>query len=59
MARKYIPVEESFRAWRKDSECVAAYDALEDEFAVSAADMPRKQIATAARAGKSLPSRDA
>jgi len=28
-----IPVEESFAAWRKDPEYLAAYDALEDEFA--------------------------
>jgi ribosome-binding protein aMBF1 (putative translation factor) len=37
MSRKYIPVEESFREWRKDPEFVAAYDALEDEFAVASA----------------------
>lgn len=30
---KFIPVEESFARWRKDPEYVAAYDALEDEFA--------------------------
>jgi hypothetical protein len=32
--RKFIPVEESFARWRKDPEYVAAYDALEDEFAL-------------------------
>ncbi len=37
MSRKFIPVEEAFREWHKDSEFVAAYDALEDEFAVASA----------------------
>jgi ribosome-binding protein aMBF1 (putative translation factor) len=37
MSRKFIPVEEVFREWRKDPEFVAAYDALEDEFAVASA----------------------
>ena len=37
MSRKFIPVEEAFREWRKDSEYAAAYDALEDEFAVASA----------------------
>jgi ribosome-binding protein aMBF1 (putative translation factor) len=37
MSRKFIPVEEAFREWRKDSKFVAAYDALEDEFAVASA----------------------
>jgi DDE domain len=31
--RVMISVEESFAEWRKDSEYIAAYDALEDEFA--------------------------
>ena len=35
MSRKFISVEESFREWRKDPEYVAAYDVLEDEFAVA------------------------
>ena len=35
--RKFIPVEESFAEWRKDPEYVAAYDALEEEFAVASA----------------------
>ncbi|TCZ51902.1 helix-turn-helix domain-containing protein [Roseicella aquatilis] len=34
MSRKYIPVEEAAKAWRKDPEFVAAYDALEEEFAL-------------------------
>lgn len=35
--RTFIPVEESFKAWRKDPEFVKAYDALEDEFALASA----------------------
>ena len=37
MSRKFIPVEEAFREWRKNPKFVAAYDALEDEFAVASA----------------------
>ena len=37
MSRKFIPVEEVFREWHKDPEFVAAYDALEDEFAMASA----------------------
>ena len=36
MERRFIPVEEAFARWRKDPEYVAAYDALEDEFALAA-----------------------
>jgi hypothetical protein len=32
-----VPVEKSFAAWRKDPTYVAAYNALEDEFARTAA----------------------
>ena len=46
MKRTMIPVEESFRAWRKDPEYVKAYDALEDEFSLAAA-----MIEARARAG--------
>lgn len=35
--RKFIPVEEAFAEWRKDSAYVAAYDALEEEFALASA----------------------
>ncbi|WP_368904648.1 hypothetical protein [Taklimakanibacter lacteus] len=35
--RKFIPVEEAFTEWRKDPEYVAAYDALEEEFAMASA----------------------
>ncbi len=37
MTRKYIPAGESFKRWRKDPEYVAAYDALEEEFALASA----------------------
>ena len=55
MMRKYIPVEESFAEWRKDPEYVAAYDALEEEFALASAlikargdaDMTQEQVAQA------------
>src|SRR5271154_7547059 len=55
MTRKYIPVEEAFKEWRKDPEYVAAYDALEEEFALASAlikargdaDMTQEQVAAA------------
>jgi ribosome-binding protein aMBF1 (putative translation factor) len=55
MKRKYIPVEEAFARWREDPEYVAAYDALEEEFALAAslikaraeADMTQEQVAQA------------
>jgi ribosome-binding protein aMBF1 (putative translation factor) len=55
MTRKYIPVEEAFGEWRKDPEYVAAYDALEEEFALASAlikargdaDMTQEQVAAA------------
>lgn len=34
MTRKFIPVSESFAKWRKNPEYRAAYDALEEEFAL-------------------------
>jgi hypothetical protein len=37
MKRKYIPAEEAFAEWRKDPAFVAAYDALEEEFALASA----------------------
>ncbi len=53
--RRYIPVEESFAEWRKDPEYVAAYEALEEEFALASAlikargdaDMTQEQVAQA------------
>jgi ribosome-binding protein aMBF1 (putative translation factor) len=55
MMRKFIPVEEAFREWEKDPEFRAAYDALEDEFALARAlirargdaDMTQEQVAQA------------
>jgi ribosome-binding protein aMBF1 (putative translation factor) len=35
--RKSIPVNDVFAQWRKDPEYVAAYDALEEEFALASA----------------------
>jgi hypothetical protein len=37
MNPKLIPVEESFKQWKKDPKYVAAYDALESEFAPTSA----------------------
>ncbi len=37
MKKKFIPVEESFKQWKKDPKFVAAYDALESEFALASA----------------------
>lgn len=55
MTRKFIPAEEAFAEWRKDPGYVAAYDALEEEFALAAAliqarahaDMTQEQVAQA------------
>ena len=53
--RKFIPVEDVFREWRKDLEFIAAYDALEEEFAMASAfiharaeaDMTQEDVAQA------------
>ena len=53
MKTKFIPVEESFKQWKKDPKCVAAYDALGAEFALASAmikaradaDMTQEQVA--------------
>jgi len=55
MKRKFIPVDESFARWKKDPKFVAAYNALEAEFALAAslikargeADMTQEQVAQA------------
>lgn len=55
MKRKFIPVEESFKQWKKDPKYIAAYDALEKEFAIASAmikaradaDMTQEQVARA------------
>jgi ribosome-binding protein aMBF1 (putative translation factor) len=55
MKRKYIPLDEVVARWRQDPKYIAAYDALEDEFALvsaliqarAAADMTQEQVAQA------------
>jgi transcriptional regulator with XRE-family HTH domain len=55
MKPRFIPVEESFKQWKKDPTYVAAYDALEGEFALASAlikarsdaDMTQEQVAKA------------
>lgn len=55
MTGKTIPVEEAFARWRQDPEYVAAYNALEEEFALAAAlikarahaDMTQEEVAKA------------
>jgi ribosome-binding protein aMBF1 (putative translation factor) len=55
MSRKYIPADEAFKEWRKDPDYVAAYDALEEEFALASAlikargdaDLTQEQVAAA------------
>ncbi len=55
MTSKTIPVEDAAKAWMKDPEFRAAYDALEDEFALASAlirargeaDMTQEQVAAA------------
>ena len=47
MSQKFIPAEELFKEWRKDSEYAKAYDALEEEFT-------RAQIVIGARAHADL-----
>ena len=55
MKRKFIPADESFARWKKDPKIVAAYNALEAEFALasslikarSEADMTQEQVAQA------------
>ena len=55
MKQKFIPVEESFKQWKKDPKYVAAYNALEAEFSLASAlikaraeaDMTQEQVAQA------------
>ena len=57
MKTKFIPVENSFKKWKKDPKYVAAYNALEAEFALASAmikaradaDMTQRQVAKAMR----------
>ena len=55
MKPRFIPVEESFAQWKKDPKYIAAYDALESEFALASAmikargdaNMTQEQVAQA------------
>ena len=55
MKRKYIPVEETAERWFQNPDFVAAYDALEEEFALASAlikaqsdaDMTQEEVAKA------------
>src|ERR1700678_1260560 len=55
MKQKFIPVEDSFKEWKRNPRYVAAYDALESEFALASAmikaraeaDMTQEQVAEA------------
>jgi ribosome-binding protein aMBF1 (putative translation factor) len=55
VTRKYIPVEDVAQEWLRDPQFRAAYDVLEDEFALAAAlikarrnaDMTQEQVAIA------------
>ncbi len=55
MKRRFIPVEEAFKEWRKDPDYVATYDAMEEEFALASAlikargdaEMTQEQVASA------------
>ena len=55
MKPRFIPVEESFAQWKKDPKYVAAYNALEKEFAIASAmikaradaNMTQEQVAKA------------
>jgi ribosome-binding protein aMBF1 (putative translation factor) len=55
MSRKFIPVDEAFKEWRKDPAYVEAYNDLEEEFALASAlikargdaDMTQEQVAAA------------
>jgi ribosome-binding protein aMBF1 (putative translation factor) len=55
MKTQFIPVEESFKQWKKDHKYVAAYNALDEEFALASAmikaradaDMTQEQVAKA------------
>ena len=55
MKRKFIPVEESFKRWKKDPKYAAAYESLAEEFGLASAlieargnaDMTQEQVAEA------------
>ena len=55
MKRKFIPVEESFKRWKKEPRYIAAYESLAEEFSLASAlieargnaDMTQEQVAAA------------
>jgi ribosome-binding protein aMBF1 (putative translation factor) len=55
MRQKFIPAEDSFKQWKKDPKYVAAYNALDEDFALASAmikaradaDMTQEQVAKA------------
>jgi ribosome-binding protein aMBF1 (putative translation factor) len=55
MKTKFIPAEDSFKQWKKDPRYVAAYNALDEEFALASAmikaradaNMTQEQVAIA------------
>jgi hypothetical protein len=49
MRKAMIPVEEAFAAWRRDQKYVAAYLALENEFASATAKIGRSEISASRR----------
>ena len=49
MKQKFIPVEESFKQWKKDPKYVAAYEALEAEFSLASALIKARADAEAKR----------
>jgi hypothetical protein len=51
MKTKFIPVEESFKQWKKDPKYVAAYDALEAEFVLASALIKARRCGYDAGAG--------
>jgi len=55
MKTNFIPVEDSFKKWKKDSRYVAAYDALEEESALASAKIKRKAHTEMPRPGLSRP----
>jgi hypothetical protein len=49
MTGRTVPIEEAFARWRQDPEYVAAFDALEEEFALAAALIKARAHASKAR----------
>ena len=51
MEPKFIPVDESFKKWKKNPRYVAAYNALEEEFALASAVIKAREFRHDAGAG--------